>query len=120
MILPQAKPLAFSVYAQQIALGEIVRRARSEKRSIDDFYFRVGITTGGCSGFSYYVKVDDVINDDDTTFLIDDLAVVVDRMSESYLTGTLVDYMDNLMEKKFTFSSPNATGSCGCGLSVDF
>ena len=50
---PQAAPLAFSVYAQQVALGEIVRRARTEKRSIDDFYFRVGINTGGCSGFSY-------------------------------------------------------------------
>ena len=118
--LPTAQLLQLSVFAQQVALDEIVKRARAEKKSIDDYRFRVGLNSGGCSGFSYFVRVEDTFEDDDQLFNIGDLAVVVDKLSVLYLAGTFVDYVDTAMEKKFTFNSPNSKNSCGCGLSVDF
>jgi len=118
--LPVAYPIQFSMYAQQVALGEIVRRARQESKSIDDYRFRVGVAAGGCNGFSYYVKVDNQLAEKDYLFEIGDLSVVVDQLSMLYLKATYIDYIDTAMEKKFTFTNPNAKGSCGCGLSVDF
>ncbi len=33
------------------------------------------------------------------------------------LVGTTVDWVDNELESKFTFTNPNSTGECGCGKS---
>ncbi|MBV8085505.1 MAG: iron-sulfur cluster assembly accessory protein, partial [Chloroflexi bacterium] len=41
--------------------------------------------------------------------------ILVDSMSASVLDGTEIDYVDGLMGQGFTFSNPNARGSCACG-----
>jgi iron-sulfur cluster assembly accessory protein len=43
--------------------------------------------------------------------------VFVDPFSGQYLEGVQIDYVSSVMGAGFTFSNPNAAGSCGCGSS---
>ena len=84
------------------------------------WYFRVGLKGGGCSGFEYYIDVGNHASDSDYVFSKGSLNIVVDKKSALFLDGLVVDYVDSLLEKKFVFRNPNASGSCGCGSSVSF
>jgi iron-sulfur cluster assembly protein len=84
----------------------------------DTTMLRVGVTAGGCSGFSYSLNFEqnfDAEKDD----LIDQfgIKVVIDKKSNLYIDGTYVDYYDGLEKQGFTFNNPNAVRTCGCGSS---
>ena len=53
--------------------------------------------------------------ENDLRFSFDDVQVVVDPMSISYLAGTVIDYTDELMGGGFRIENPNAVSACGCG-----
>jgi iron-sulfur cluster assembly protein len=81
-------------------------------------FLRLGLRGGGCSGFSYLIKVDTEPRPGDHVFDFDGLKVVVDRKSMTYLAGTVVEYTgDLMMPGGFEFRNPNAARSCGCGIS---
>jgi iron-sulfur cluster assembly protein len=77
---------------------------------------RVKVVGGGCSGLQY--KVDfDMPKPTDKVFEKDGARVLVDMKSLLYLTGTELDYKDELMQSGFVFQNPNVKRSCGCGAS---
>jgi iron-sulfur cluster assembly protein len=77
---------------------------------------RVKVVGGGCSGLQY--KVDfDVPKATDKIFERDGAKLLVDMKSLLYLTGTELDYKDELMQSGFVFQNPNVKKSCGCGAS---
>jgi iron-sulfur cluster insertion protein len=79
---------------------------------------RTFVQGGGCSGFSYGFTFDDVKNEDDFEFPINEqYNVLVDAMSMQYLQGAKIDYKDELMGSQFVISNPNAQSTCGCGSS---
>ncbi|MDQ0337357.1 iron-sulfur cluster assembly protein [Caldalkalibacillus uzonensis] len=80
-------------------------------------YLRIGVTYGGCSGFTYGMGFDTEKNDDDDVFEQHGITIVVDAESKKYLAGTKIDYKENLMGGGFTIDNPNATVTCGCGTS---
>jgi iron-sulfur cluster assembly accessory protein len=41
--------------------------------------------------------------------------VVIDKMSEPYLAGASIDFVDTIEKQGFTIDNPNAGGSCACG-----
>ena len=43
--------------------------------------------------------------------------VLVDNISINYLKGSTIDYSDSLIESSFKITNPNASSSCGCGVS---
>jgi len=43
--------------------------------------------------------------------------VLVDSLSLSFLAGSEIDYIDDLMTASFKIRNPNATASCGGGTS---
>lgn len=77
--------------------------------------FRVYVTGGGCSGFSYGFKFDPVVAPDDACIKQNEVTIVVDPLSLQYLTGAEVDYRENLQGKQFFVTNPNASATCGCG-----
>lgn len=77
---------------------------------------RLYVEGGGCAGFQYAFKFDDK-RDDDNVIAQHGIEVVIDPMSQIYLAGVQVDYTEDLNGARFSFSNPNATGSCGCGKS---
>jgi iron-sulfur cluster assembly protein len=82
-----------------------------------DHALRVGVKGGGCSGFSYTMDIDKIFNESDQVFEEKGIKIVVDAKSFIYLSGTQVDYVENLSGSGFEFSNPNATRTCGCGSS---
>ena len=78
---------------------------------------RVYVTGGGCSGFQYGFVFDEEVNDDDTIVERDGVTLLIDAMSIEYLTGSEIDYKDDLSGSQFVIRNPNAVTTCGCGSS---
>jgi len=77
---------------------------------------RVFVQGGGCAGMSYGMVFDEPDETgDDLTVESNGVRVLMDAMSAGVLNGTEIDYVDGLMGQGFTFSNPNAKGSCACG-----
>tara|TARA_R110002020_G_scaffold47291_5_gene134614 strand:+ start:1043 stop:1369 length:327 start_codon:yes stop_codon:yes gene_type:complete len=80
---------------------------------------RVAVVGGGCSGYSYtldFAKQQDA-DEDDMRLDFDGLNVWIDQHSAGLLKGTIIDYISTLQSKGFVFNNPNATTTCGCGMS---
>jgi iron-sulfur cluster assembly accessory protein len=79
---------------------------------------RVAVVGGGCSGFSYHMAFENQVNEDtDNVYTFDGLKVLVDQMSEMYLDGVSIDYIESLEGSGFKFNNPNVKSTCGCGSS---
>jgi len=95
-----------------------VKRIIEDQKFEEDTLLRVGITAGGCSGFSYSLGFDKTYDEkSDSRFEQHGVPVVVDRKSALYLDGTVLDFYDGIERRGFTFDNPNAVKSCGCGSS---
>lgn len=92
-------------------IAEIVR-ADAGKQAL-----RVSVEGGGCSGFSYKFDLAEAPADDDVVIAKGDAKVLIDSMSLIYMTGSEIDFIDNLMGQSFQIKNPNAVASCGCGTS---
>ncbi|WP_259783016.1 HesB/IscA family protein [Aestuariispira ectoiniformans] len=76
---------------------------------------RVGVSSKGCSGLSYVVeyameqkKFEEVVEDKGVKIFIDPAAIM-------FLIGSEMDFVEDKLESRFTFSNPNETARCGCG-----
>jgi iron-sulfur cluster assembly accessory protein len=79
---------------------------------------RVAVVGGGCSGFSYHMAFESQINESsDNVYEFDGLKVLVDQMSEMYLDGVQIDYIESIEGSGFKFNNPNVKSTCGCGSS---
>ena len=81
----------------------------------DDYFVRVSVTSGGCSGLSYDLKFDNTKKDDDKMFEDNGVKIIVDKKSFLYLIGTTLEYSGGLNGSGFVFNNPNANRTCGCG-----
>ncbi|MGQ0763207.1 MAG: HesB/IscA family protein [Acidobacteriota bacterium] len=96
---------------------EIKKFMSSEEGLPETAGLRVRVVPGGCSGFQYSLNIEEASRQGD--FVLDEKGVrlFVDMFSAQYLNGVQIDYVTNVMGAGFTFTNPNATGSCGCGSS---
>ena len=81
----------------------------------DDLYLRVAVQPGGCSGLRYQLYFDDRNQEGDIARSFGAVKVVVDKMSDPYLMGASIDFVDTIEKQGFTIDNPNAGGSCACG-----
>ena len=93
-----------------------IKRIMDEQSSDGATLLRIGVTGGGCSGFSYSLGFDKACDEAaDASSEQHGVKVVVDKKSALYLDGTTVDFYEGLDRRGFTFDNPNAVRSCGCG-----
>ncbi len=78
---------------------------------------RLSVSGGGCSGFQYEFGFDRNRTEDDLVVERDGARMLVDSTSLQFLSGSTVDFVDDLMGQAFRVTNPNATASCGCGTS---
>lgn len=88
---------------------------------------RVTVDGGGCSGFQYAFDVENwevppdqksLKSGNDVLFEKDGAAVIVDNLSLAYISGSKVDYIDEMISSSFRVTeNPNSETSCGCGTS---
>lgn len=80
-----------------------------------DYFIRVSVTSGGCSGLSYKMDFDNKPAPNDEVFIDKGIKIVVDPKSILYLFGTTLDFSEGLSGKGFYFDNPNASRTCSCG-----
>ncbi|MEC4682882.1 MAG: iron-sulfur cluster assembly accessory protein [Nitrospirota bacterium] len=101
----------------EAAANEVERLKKIQNK--ENYFLRLGIEGGGCSGLSYLIKLEETPGEFDE--IVDgpkDIHIVVDPKSKVYLTGSTLDFTGGgLMGGGFTFKNPNASHSCGCGSS---
>lgn len=78
---------------------------------------RVAVNGGGCSGFQYEFGITTEKNADDLVIEKNGVSVLVDEVSLQFLSGSEIDYSEELIGAAFKIKNPNATASCGCGTS---
>ena len=81
----------------------------------DDLNLRVAVQPGGCSGLKYQLYFDDRNLEGDILREFGDVKVITDKMSDPYLAGATIDFVDTIEKQGFTIDNPNAAGSCACG-----
>jgi iron-sulfur cluster assembly accessory protein len=87
-----------------------------------DFYLRVGVHGGGCSGFEYDLDVVVGANPKSRDITWQqvgerggELTIAVDPISAQYLRGCVIHYYVNGLLAGFRFENPQAKSTCGCG-----
>ncbi len=94
---------------------EKIQEIRSHKEMGDDYFIRVSVTSGGCSGLSYSLDFDNEAQPNDQVFEDNGIRVVTDLKSFLYLCNTTLEFSGGLDGKGFSFNNPNASRTCGCG-----
>ena len=96
------------------AAKRLARLAEVEGKSV---MLRVAVDGGGCSGFQYRLELVDAAEADDLVIRRDGQAAVIDPVSIPFLKGSEIAYVDELAGAQFVVRKPNASSSCGCGVS---
>ncbi|MCB0621500.1 MAG: iron-sulfur cluster assembly accessory protein [Saprospiraceae bacterium] len=94
---------------------EKIRQIRQEEGLGDEFFIRVSVTSGGCSGLTYQMDFDNESKPNDQVFEDNGVRVVTDLKSFLYLCNTTLEFSGGLNGKGFYFNNPNAARTCGCG-----
>ena len=76
---------------------------------------RVAVIGGGCSGLQYKMDLVDGPANRDIMVQSSDVRVVVDPKSALFVSGSLLDYSDDLQKGGFKVTNPNAVAHCSCG-----
>ena len=78
---------------------------------------RVSVEGGGCSGFQYKFDFDQNRAPDDLVLEGSGAVVLIDPVSQQYMAGSEIDFVDDLIGASFKINNPIAEASCGCGTS---
>jgi iron-sulfur cluster assembly accessory protein len=91
----------------------------AQQKLSDNYFFRLIVEGGGCSGFQYKMDMDNNLADDDIVIEKSGIRTVIDSVSAPYLNQSTLDYETSLGGSVLKVINPNATSSCGCGVSFN-
>ncbi|MDX1420735.1 MAG: iron-sulfur cluster assembly accessory protein [Rubricoccaceae bacterium] len=106
---------AVSLRITESAAKRLRAVAADEGVDLGTTFLRVAVVEGGCSGLTYDLGWDPVLQPSDTLVEAQGLRVALDRRSYLYLDGTTLDFSDGLEGKGFHFHNPQASRTCACG-----
>jgi iron-sulfur cluster assembly accessory protein len=86
-----------------------------EKQGRSHGALRVAVIGGGCSGLQYKMDLVDGPASRDILVQSANVRVVVDPKSALFVSGSLLDYSDDLQKGGFKVTNPNAVAHCSCG-----
>jgi iron-sulfur cluster assembly accessory protein len=78
---------------------------------------RVAVVGGGCSGLQYQMDLVEAPREKDILVESQHVKLVVDPKSALFVSGSVLDYSDDLQSTGFTVTNPNASAHCSCGKS---
>ncbi len=118
---PTAPP-ASGIKLTEIAAREVKKimeeQAKEGTFSAEKAKLRVAVKGGGCSGFSYMLDLtEEEPGERDEQIESHGVRILCDEISMRYLSGTEIDFRDEIMGRGFAFKNPNTTSTCGCGSS---
>jgi iron-sulfur cluster assembly protein len=103
------------LFIAESAKDRILEIFEKEQKSPDQYFVRVSVLSGGCSGLSYKLDFDNDLKPTDQVFEDKGLRIVTDLKSFLYVHNTTLEFSGGLEGKGFYFSNPNASRTCACG-----
>ena len=76
---------------------------------------RLKVVGGGCSGLQYVMDLVDGPKERDILVPTQNVRLVVDPKSALFVSGSVLDYSDDLQKGGFKVTNPNAVAHCSCG-----
>ena len=76
---------------------------------------RLAVVGGGCSGLQYAMDLVDGPKERDILVPASSVRIVVDPKSALFVSGSVLDYSDDLQKGGFKVTNPNAVAHCSCG-----
>ena len=76
---------------------------------------RLAVIGGGCSGLQYTMDLVDGPAERDILVPTSNVRLVVDPKSALFLSGSVLDYSEDLQKGGFKVTNPNAVAHCSCG-----
>jgi iron-sulfur cluster assembly accessory protein len=78
---------------------------------------RIAVIGGGCSGLQYQMDIVQSATPKDYLIETQQIRLVIDPKSALYISGSVLDYSDDLQNTGFIVINPNAASTCSCGKS---
>lgn len=91
-------------------LGLLEKQGRAEQGAL-----KIAVVGGGCSGLQYQMDLVDGPRDRDVMVTSNGVRVVIDPKSALFVSGSELDYSDDLQQGGFKVKNPNALVTCSCG-----
>jgi iron-sulfur cluster assembly accessory protein len=95
--------------AAQRLLGLLKKQGRAEHGAL-----RVAVVGGGCSGLQYKMDLVDGPANRDLMVESGGVRVVIDPKSALFVSGSELDFSEDLQSGGFKVSNPNAEVTCSC------
>jgi iron-sulfur cluster assembly protein len=76
---------------------------------------RLKVVGGGCSGLQYVMDLVDGPKERDILVPTQNVRLVVDPKSALFVSGSVLDYSEDLQKGGFKVTNPNAVAHCSCG-----
>jgi iron-sulfur cluster assembly accessory protein len=76
---------------------------------------RLAVVGGGCSGLQYAMDLVDGPKERDILVPTSSIRIVVDPKSALFVSGSVLDYSEDLQKGGFKVTNPNAVAHCSCG-----
>jgi iron-sulfur cluster assembly protein len=86
-----------------------------QKQGRPEGALRVAVIGGGCSGLQYKMDLVDGPANRDIMVHSAEVRVVVDPKSALFVSGSLLDFSEDLQKGGFKVTNPNAVAHCSCG-----
>jgi iron-sulfur cluster assembly protein len=86
-----------------------------EQKGKPDGALRLAVVGGGCSGLQYVMDLVDDPKERDILVPISNVRLVIDPKSALFVSGSVLDYSEDLQKGGFKVTNPNAVAHCSCG-----
>jgi len=86
-----------------------------EKRGRPQGALRLAVIGGGCSGLQYKMDLVEGPAPRDILVQSSNVRIVVDPKSALFVSGSVLDFSDDLQKGGFKVTNPNAVAHCSCG-----
>lgn len=90
--------------------GLLTKQGRAENGAL-----RIAVVGGGCSGLQYKMDLVDGPANRDIMVVSGDVRVLIDPKSALFVSGSELDFSDDLQQGGFKVTNPNAVVTCSCG-----
>jgi len=94
------------IYVSDKAAAKVSKLVQEANINGDDYFLRVSVVGGGCSGLSYKLDFDNEKKPMDQEFEDNGVKVVTDLKSFLYLVNTTLNFSDELYGKVLLFAIP--------------
>ena len=86
-----------------------------EKKGKPNGALRLAVIGGGCSGLQYTMDLVDGPAEHDILVPTSNVRLVVDPKSALFVSGSVLDFSEDLQKGGFKVTNPNAVAHCSCG-----